>query len=150
MAAVAERADVSEPTLYRSFPTKRDLFGALASHAYVRVTEGVAPTSAEDMANDVKRVDEHAEGIEATVCWLLAAPDPAGVPRPNVERRLPVLREALADQLANMSPTEADHMLRAVLLITSPMALLYWKDYLGISAHRAAATAAWMIRRLAR
>jgi AcrR family transcriptional regulator len=37
MAAVARRAAVSEPTVYRHFPTKRDLFAALASGQFLSV-----------------------------------------------------------------------------------------------------------------
>jgi hypothetical protein len=61
---------------------------------------------------------------------ILAATDPQRVPRPNVAARLA--------------------MLRTVLLLTSPMAWLYWKDYLGLQPDAAAATAGWAIRTLAR
>ena len=40
MTAVAKRAEVSEPTLYRHFPTKRDLFAALAGHQFRTVPPG--------------------------------------------------------------------------------------------------------------
>src|ERR1700737_66869 len=43
MAAVARRAGVSEPTLYRHFPAKRDLFAALAGHLFRVVSAGLAP-----------------------------------------------------------------------------------------------------------
>ena len=36
-----------------------------------------------------------------------------------------------------------------VLLLTSPLAALYWQDYLGLTPEEAARTAAWGIRRLA-
>jgi len=150
MASVAERAGVSEPTLYRHFPTKRDLFAALASDHYARVADNIAPQSAEALAQAVPTVYARAEAIESTVRWLLAAPDPEGVPRPNVERRLSVLREAMHEELASMPTRDRDHLLRAVLLLTSPMPLLYWKDYLGLRHDQAADTAMWMVRALAR
>jgi hypothetical protein len=40
-------------------------------------------------------------------------------------------------------------VLRTVLLLTSPMAWLYWKDYLGLEPEEGAATAGWAIRALA-
>jgi AcrR family transcriptional regulator len=150
MTSVADRAGVSEPTLYRHFPTKRDLFAALASEHYNRVTEGVAPRSADELARDVRTVYARADTIESSVRWLLAAPDPTGVPRPNVERRLAMLRVAMEDELSAVPARDRDHMLRAALLITSPMPLLYWRDYLGLSSDQAAETAAWMIRTLCR
>ena len=39
-------------------------------------------------------------------------------------------------------------LLRTVLLLTSPMAWLYWKDYLGLDPEAAAATAGWAIKTL--
>jgi hypothetical protein len=36
-----------------------------------------------------------------------------------------------------------------VVLLTSPMAWLYWKDYLGLDPDEAAATAGWAIKALA-
>jgi hypothetical protein len=41
-------------------------------------------------------------------------------------------------------------LLRTVLLLTSPMAWLYWKDYLGLDPAAAADTAGWAITTLAR
>ncbi|HUI02764.1 MAG TPA: TetR/AcrR family transcriptional regulator [Acidimicrobiales bacterium] len=146
MASVAEHAGVSEPTLYRHFPNKRDLFAALASDHYTRVAEGIAPGSVDALAQAVRTVYARADAMESTVRWLLAAPDPAGVPRPNVERRLAMLRKAVHDELSSLPARDREHLLRTVLLVTSPMPLLYWKDYLGLSHEEAADTAAWIIR----
>ena len=49
MAGVAEQAGVSEPTLYRHFPTKRDLFAALGSNLYRKTTAGVAPSNLDEL-----------------------------------------------------------------------------------------------------
>jgi hypothetical protein len=43
---------------------------------------------------------------------------------------------------------DAEFLLRTVLLLTSPMAWLYWKDYLGLESADAAATAGWAIKTL--
>jgi hypothetical protein len=43
----------------------------------------------------------------------------------------------------------AQFLLRTVLLLTSPMAWLYWKDYLGLDVADAAETAGWAIKALA-
>ena len=150
MAAVAAQAGGSEPTLYRYFPTKRDLFAALASAHHDQVAGDVAPDNPKQLAADLRVVYRRGAEIEATVRWLLAAPDPEGVPRLNVERRLGVLRHALADVLGGLTTRDREHLLRTMLLVTSPMAPLYWKDYLGLDADTAADTAAWMIKALCR
>jgi len=148
MAAVAKRAGVSEPTLYRHFPTKRDLFAALAGHQFQTVAAGLAPASADDLAAAVRTVYQRSAAMENLIRWTLAAADPARVPRPNVQARLDMLRTALGDGAAADDDAER-FLLRTVLLLTSPMAWLYWKDYLGLDPADAAETAGWAIKALA-
>ncbi|HYB86199.1 MAG TPA: helix-turn-helix domain-containing protein [Streptosporangiaceae bacterium] len=148
MAAVAKRAGVSEPTLYRHFPTKRDLFAALAGHQFRTVAAGLAPASADDLAEAVRTVFQRSADIENTVRWTLAAPDPERVPRPNTQARLAMLRTALGGVLEDLDDDRAQFLLRTVLLLTSPMAWLYWNDYLGLDPAAAAATAGWAIKTL--
>ena len=148
MAAVAKRAGVSEPTLYRHFPTKRDLFAALAGYQFRVVVAGLAPASVDDLADAVRTVFQRSADMENVVRWTLAGTDPQRVPRPNVEARLAMLRAALGDQADRDDDTA--HLLRTVLLLTSPMAWLYWQDYLGLDPADAAATAGWAIKTLTR
>jgi len=149
MAAVAKRAGVSEPTLYRHFPTKRDLFAALAGYQFQTVAAGLAPASADDLAGAVGIVYQRSAGMEGLIRWTLAATDPARVPRPNVQARLDMLRTALGGQPAADDDAE-QFLVRTVLLLTSPMAWLYWKDYLGLDPAAAAETAGWAIKALTR
>lgn len=148
MAAVAKRAGVSEPTLYRHFPTKRDLFAALAGHQFRTVAAGLGPASADDLAQAVRTVFQRSAEIENTVRWTLAAPDPERVPRPSAQARLAMLRTALGGVLDGLDDDTAQLLLRTVLLLTSPMAWLYWKDYLGLDPAAAADTAGWAIKTL--
>jgi AcrR family transcriptional regulator len=147
MAAVAKRAAVSEPTLYRHFPTKRDLFAALAGYEFRTVAAGLAPASADDLAEAVRTVFQRSAEMENVVRWTLAATDPQRGPRPNVAARLAMLRTALGEQ-ADRDDDDATFLLRTVLLLTSPMAWLYWKDYLGLEPADAAASAGWAIKTL--
>ena len=146
MAAVAKRAGVSEPTLYRHFPTKRDLFAALAGYQFRTVAAGLAPASADDLAEAVRTVYERSASIESVVRWTLAATDPQRVPRPNVQARLTLIRTALGGQADD--DDDARFLLHTLLLLTSPMAWLYWKDYLGLDPAAAAETAGWAIKAL--
>jgi AcrR family transcriptional regulator len=150
MTAVAKRAAVSEPTLYRHFPTKRDLFAALAGYQFRTVAAGLAPASADDLADAVGTVFQRSAATESVVRRTLAATDPQRVPRPNVAARLDMLRAALGGQAGDDEEEDAQFLLRAVLLLISPMAWLYWKDYLGLDPADAAATAGWAIKTLAR
>jgi AcrR family transcriptional regulator len=148
MAAVAKRAEVSEPTLYRHFPTKRDLFAALAGYQFRTVAAGLAPATVDDLTDAVRTVFQRSAGMENVIRWTLAATDPQRVPRPNVAARLNMLRTALGE-LAEGDDDALQFLLRTVLLLTSPMAWLYWKDYLGLDPADAAATAGWAIKTLA-
>src|ERR1700738_4443705 len=56
MAAVAAQAGVSETTLYRYFPPKRDLFAGLASAHHDHVAGDVAPDNPEQLAADLRVV----------------------------------------------------------------------------------------------
>jgi AcrR family transcriptional regulator len=149
MAAVAKRAAVSEPTLYRHFPTKRDLFAALAGYEFRTVAAGLAPASPDDLADAVRIVYQRSAGMENVIRWTLAATDPQRVPRRNVQARLDMLRAALGGQAGADDDAATVFLLRAILLLTSPMAWLYWKDYLGLDPEAAAATAGWAIKTLA-
>ena len=148
MAAVAAQAGVSEPTLYRHFPTKRDLFAALGSHLYRRTTAGVAPSNLDELVEFMPALYRQFAEMEATTRWNLAAPKDEAV-RPSATERLPILQEALSATLEDLAPAEADALLRGLLLLTSPASLLYWQDYLDITVDEAAETASWLIRRLA-
>jgi hypothetical protein len=61
-----------------------------------------------------------------------------------------MLRAALRDVLEDLDDDSAQFLLRTVLLLTSPMAWLYWNDYLGLDPAAAADTAGWAIKTLAR
>lgn len=148
MAAVAERAGVSEPTLYRHFPNKRALFGGLGSDLYRQTTAGVAPSNLDELIDFLPTLFRQFEEMEATTRWNLLAPPDEAV-RPHASERLPILRAALGPALTDLPAIEAESLLRGLLLLTSPTSLLYWQDYLGVSVDDAATTAGWLIRRLA-
>jgi AcrR family transcriptional regulator len=149
MAAVAEHAGVSEPTVYRHFSTKSKLFAALGSDLFKKVTVGVAPANIEELIDFLPVLYEQFASLESTVRWNIAAPKDQVV-RPPAEERLPILREAMGEALEGLSTAESEFLLRGLLLLTSPTSLLYWQDYLGTTVDEAAETASWMIRQLAK
>ncbi len=148
MSAVAERAGVSEPTLYRHYPNKRSLFAELGSSLYRQTTADVVLSSLDELIEFLPGLYEQLAQTEATARWNLAAPQDQAV-RPGADERMSILRDAAGPALADLDQSEADALLRVLLLLTSPIPLIYWQDYLGITVDEAAETAGWLIRRLA-
>lgn len=144
---LARAADVSEPTVYRYFPSKRDLFGALATLQFERVTAGLDPRTPDALAEALPTIFGRALELEGLLRWTLATPLGSSG-RPTRERRLGMLDRAVTGTEVD-HPEIAEHLSRLLLLLSSPMAALYWKDYLGLSNDEAAQTAAWGIRALA-
>jgi len=140
---LARAAEVSQPTIYRYFPTKHDLFNALATLQFEHVTAGIDPRSPEELAAALRTVFQRALDLEGLLRWTLATPLGAAG-RPTRAQRLAFLMRAAgvnADE-----PEAAEFLPRVLLLLTSPIAALYWKDYLGLTTEEAATTAAWGIR----
>jgi AcrR family transcriptional regulator len=149
IGAVAARAGVAEPTVFHHFPTKQALFQALASRQFRLVTEGLAPRDPAELAEAIRTVYRRAAGIEALVRWTLSNPLSGSTERPHRGERRRLLRTALGPVLEHLSPEEAARLERVVLLLSSPLAALYWKDYLGLSPDEAADLAAWTLSILA-
>lgn len=143
---IAARAGVAEPTVYHHFPSKQDLFRALASRQFGLVTAGLEPRDADELAAAIRTVYARSEAIEPLVRWTLSSPLARVTERPHRTERLDLLRTALRDVLEHLSTGEARHLERLALLLSSPMVALYWKDYLGLSAEDAADTARWALQ----
>lgn len=148
MAAIAEHAGVSEPTLYRHFSTKRNLFAALGSALFRQVTADITPTNVDELVEIIPTLYRRFSEMEATARRALAAPAGGATPRPSSTERLEMLRAVMGDGLDGRAAAESAFVLRGLLLLTSPLSLIYWQDYLGITVDEAADTAAWLIRKL--
>ena len=71
---LARAAEVSQPTIYRYFPTKRDLFNALATLQFEHVTAGVEPHSPDELAAALPTFFQRALELEGLLRWSLATP----------------------------------------------------------------------------
>jgi AcrR family transcriptional regulator len=143
---LARAAGVSQPTVYRYFPTKRDLFGALATLQFEHVTAGLDPRTPDELAAALPTIFARALEVEGLLRWTLATPL-GSTGRPTSKRRLDMLHRAASAEVDD--PEAAEYLPRLLLLLSSPMAALYWKDYLGLPIDTIAHTAAWGIRTLA-
>jgi len=145
MAAVAAQAGVSEPTLYRHFPSKKKLFAALGAELYKKAALDTPPANLAELISFFPSLYDFMAENEAVARWNLTVPKEEAI-RPSSDERLQLLRSVLSRELSALPEEEGEHLLRAMLLLTSPMCILYWQDYLGLSAAQSAETAAWMTR----
>ncbi len=145
VGAIAARAGVAEPTVFHHFPTKEALFQALASKQFGLVTAGLDVRSPTELATAIRTVYRRSAEIEPLVRWTLSHPLAGTTERPHRAERLAMLRTALAEVGARLGPAEMLYLERLALLLSSPLAALYWQDYLGLSADEAADVAAWAL-----
>ena len=149
--AVAERAGVSERTVYRHFPTRDDLFASL--FAWVMRLDPQERPAAEDvegiagLVRDMfPRFERRAEVIRAMNY------NPVGLEmrRKRAGYRRQGVNEALATALEGVDPDARERVEVMVHLVTSSTAYLHLSDYWGMTAADAAEVVAWAVRALVR
>jgi AcrR family transcriptional regulator len=144
-ARVAERAGVSERTVYRYFPSRQELLGALSVWVRERVGEADPPAQADELPASTRRAfarfEEHADLVRAVLR------DGVGdeVRRPSRERRLRQLDESLGDALADVDPLAARNARAVVGLLYSAATWRALRDEAGLDGEAAADAAAWAI-----
>ena len=151
--AVAREAGVSLRTVYRYFPTSRDLLAGLVDHTWVRYNSvhEPRPRSPEELADQIRQayLELDAEGDTLRAAYASALGRDF---RHDVE--LPVKHQMFADALAPVAASlpepDRTHLVRVVQVLGNRHALRIFKDDLDLSAEQAGETVAWLIRTLAR
>lgn len=112
MAAVAERAEVSERTVYRHFPTSASLLDALSDRASAAMREhGTLELARQRLPEAFDGVADLYAGFEAAGAPLKAAIIAGlaeGYRNPRQAQRVEWIRHALADELPGLSEDELD------------------------------------------
>lgn len=149
--AVARKAGVSVPTVYRHFGTKGDLLAALYPHLRRRsgLDDLVPPRSIEGLRDGVREVFERIEGIASLDDLARAA---MASPAAEEARSLTMPdRIAMARRLADsieprLSKADRERIARLLVVLITSSSLRVWLEHLGSSVEEAADDIDWMVR----
>jgi AcrR family transcriptional regulator len=151
---IAKEAGVSVPSVYRYFPTKRDLFAALDDYAQRKggFSLGEYPkcNTPEELAEFIPILFQRRESIEPTIAAALRTRMGYELRRPQLTERAKYFQTALQPAMKGLSKKEQNWLRDVVFVLTSYGCVQAFKDYLGIETAEAAERVAWAVRVLAR
>lgn len=151
--AVAREAGVSIRTVYRNFPTKRELLAALGAH--ISDQTGTFPhpyprNLAELVAlvhRDFPKIDALGDVVNAAYASGLGQELRRTY---DIPEKQDAVAEALSQVAATLDGHERDQLVQVVSMLFSRYTLWRLKDEFGLTADQAADTVAWAIAMLAR
>lgn len=147
--ALAREADVSVPTIYRYFHTKRELILALAGYALQQAGMEFQPlTSPEDFVASVRAV-VLAYACDINLLRAVALSEQSADMREAVvPLRFELIDLALAALLERLPEPERGQLRASLFLLTTSSAVATCVDLLGMSGEEAADTITWAIQTL--
>jgi len=140
---VAERAGVSERTVYRHFPTREELLAGFNQYVYDRL--GVAPGQRKDVPlRDVMReVFTNFDKNEALMRALASTQAGRKVSRSGRPERVKMLDAALRPHTTHLPPEEHKRALAVFAHLFTSAAWARFKDDFGMSGPEVGETVAW-------
>jgi AcrR family transcriptional regulator len=146
--AVAREAGVSVPTIYRHFPTKRNLLAALYPHAVRRagLNDLVLPTSMDELRGGLRAYFEHTDSLGDLARIVMASPASDETRRLNMPDRIAMFRRIASSIEPPPSKVDRDRIARLLVILTASSSLRLWRDQLGSSVEEAADDVDWVIR----
>jgi AcrR family transcriptional regulator len=148
--AIAREAGVSIATVYRHFPSKRDLFEALYPHLVYRgkMAHLPLPESLDGFGPGLRRQFASLDALGDTERAAMASPAGAEARRSNMPRRIARTRQ-LADAIVPAGSTiDRERLTRLLVVLTGQAAFRTWRDDLGCSPDEAADDVEWAVRTL--
>jgi len=151
MPAVAHEAGVSLRTVYRHFPTKRELLSALAWHLDARIAYSPQPypTSPDELADHIRVYFRALDRITDAdrVIWASQIASEARQ-EAGLQVKLQIIASALDPATASLPEAERTRLFNVVTSLFSRFTLQRMQDDLGLSADEAAESVIWAIETL--
>jgi AcrR family transcriptional regulator len=148
--AVANEAGVSVRTVYRNFPTKRDLLAALNDHLDRRIGFALPPDlrSPEELLDHLCDYFHALDGMDEVMRAARLSPI-AQEARQDHAGGMSLKHEAIANAIAPFTRClrgpDRTRLFNVISTLFSQFTLQRMKDDLGLSAAEAADTVAWVI-----
>ena len=148
--AVARRAEVSVPTVYRYFPDKEALLDAVATH--VRHRLGVAPgapspVDVEDYLSTHRAIFKQIDAADAETVGAVIATFGRGQSALGLEQRRQWLAPAFAGEFDDWSEPDRRNLLNLAAILSSSVGATALAQF-GLRGDEAADLLAWTIGRL--
>jgi len=151
---IARQAGVSIPSVYRYFPTKRDLITALDEYAHQRgsftLDEFGPLETPEDLARVVPLTFKRRAAIESTLSAAMNSHLGYTMRRQEFADRAKHFSEALRPAAQGLSRKEQQWLTDVVFVLSSYSCVRAFRDYLGLDPEEAGKRVAWAIRVLSR
>jgi len=145
---VARRAGVSVRTIYRYFPTRDVLLGAVGDWIELRLIGVALPATADEIAERAEQAfasfEEHAQLILAQIESDLGR----AVRGPGRKRRIEAHSAALRDATAHLDPAAARAAAAVVSYLAGSLAWKTLREEFEISGRESGVAVAWAIRTL--
>jgi AcrR family transcriptional regulator len=151
MPAVAQEAGVSLRTVYRHFPTKRDLLSGLSWHLEEKMSYSVRPYP-RDLHELAVHIRQYYRALDAMsdadrAIWASQIVSEARE-QTGLSEKSRLLESALTPVMGSLSEGDRTRLLNTVCTIFGRFTLQRMKEDLGLSADEAADTVIWAIETL--
>lgn len=146
--AVAREAEVSIPTVYRNFGTKRALLESVYPHAIRRagLRDVTLPTSLEDLRAGYRSMFDRVESFGDVARAAMASPAVEEIRHLNVPERIRLTRR-FADKVApNLPDRDRERIARLLVILATSASVRMWRDHMGLSIDEAADDVEWIVR----
>jgi AcrR family transcriptional regulator len=150
MPAVARESGVSLRTVYRYFPTKRELLAQLNVRLDERIGYSLTPypVDPDDLTNHVERYFRGLENMDDTSRAARASSTGRAVRDTNVPDKFQAVSAGLDPIMQSLPADVRAHLFNIVTTLFSQYTLQLMKDDLGITGEQAAESVVWAIKTL--